>query len=305
MNNWQEIIKEAIKNALTRNTRESKIKPVYAFTNENIHAYLKEVEGKKALSICSSGDHYLNLIAHDFTLIDLVDTNPLTEYYALGIKVALIQGFSYESFPKIITFLYKNKHNDQETEDKILSYLLKYMPPKYCFFWQEIFSYYSLMQSEYHRDITLFQILTQDYYFDLDEITFYNTYMQNKEIYNKTKERLTEGKTSFTKKNILEFEKNLLYDIILCSNILEHTYYPNGDMTKLKIVYQTLKKELNKNGKLYASYLYNLYQNGTMRNYPIGGFDITQRELLKEEVLIIPSYHQTNKHGVLVLKKDK
>lgn len=77
-------IQDLILNAL-KNKQYSSFQ-VYAFTNENIKGYLKRIKGDNVLSICSSGDQYLNLLNHGFSNIDLVDINPLTEYYALGIS---------------------------------------------------------------------------------------------------------------------------------------------------------------------------------------------------------------------------
>ena len=68
-------------------------------------------------------------------------------------------------------------------------------------------------------------------------------------------------------------------------------------------MYHNLKEHLTLNGKIYASYIYSLYTNGELRTYPIGGTDITGRNLLKEEILLIPSYYLDEQNGVLVLRK--
>lgn len=296
-------LKQTILNALKNNNRSTYQKAVYAFTNECVDEYLKNVKGNSALSICSSGDQYLNLIGYNFKNIKLIDINDLTEYYVLGIKQALILGFSFEDYQKITSLLFKRNHKDLKLEEKILTYILKFMPLKYQIFWQEIFSYYLKLQAIYERDLTIMQIITQDYYFDLDEITYYNNYLKSKEMYNYIKDNLLKTSVSFTLGNILDYKSDEKYDLILCSNVLEYLYLPNLNITKLKKVYEPLQAQLTENGQLYAAYIYGLYQDNEIRSFPIGGIDITGRELLKENILLVPSFKGEDKNGVLILKK--
>ena len=302
MNSLLKTVKQIILNALENNDRTLNKISVYAFTNENIAAYLRDVKGDIALSICSSGDQYLNLISHGFTVIDLVDINPLTEYYALGIKKALILGFSYDHYFKILSFLFKNRKYDV-VEEKVLFYLLDFMEEKYSLFWKEVFTYYLSLQQIYQRNVTLFQILTQDYYFDLDEIVFYNAYMQDQEKFLEVKRNVCQTKIRFSLANLLSYQGDKQYHLILGSNILEHTYLPNCDIKGLKDIFSSLIHQLDDKGVLFASYIYHLYQNEHVKNYPIGGFDISAREIRKEEVLVIPSFGKHNKDGILVLRK--
>ena len=224
-----EEVKRVILNALQANDRSRNNLAVYAFTNENIKAYLEGITGKNVLSICSSGDQYLNLIGNNFEDIDLIDINPLTEYYTLGIKQALILGFSYEEYIKVITLLFK-RNMDKQLEKEVLTYLLNFMTPKYQLFWKEVFNYYFKLQEKYQREISLLQILTQDYYFDLDEIKFFNHYLESKESYEKTKNNLLKVNSNFILGNILNYESRKKYDLIICSNILEYFYHPNLDI---------------------------------------------------------------------------
>lgn len=298
-----EELKQSILNALKNNTRKINDFAVYAFTNECIDEYLKKLTGTNVLSVCSSGDQYLNLIGYNFKNINLIDINPLTEYYALGIKRALILGFSFEDYQKIITILFKRNPKDLKLEEQILRYILKFMTSKYKRFWQEIFDFYLKLQTIYQRKITLMQIITQDYYFDLEEITYYNNYLKSKNIYEHIKWNLTKISTSFTLGNLLDYQDNQKYDLILCSNILEHVYCPALNIQKLKEIYTSLIDLLTENGLLFAAYIYSLYVDGEIRNFPIGGTDITGRDLLKEEMLLLPSYKGTDKNAVLVLRK--
>ena len=296
-----EEVKKVILNALQTNDRSRNNLAVYAFTNENIKAYLEGIKGKSALSVCSSGDQYFNLIGQNFLDIDLIDINPLAEYYALGIKQALILGFSYEEYLKVITLLFKKPA--KELEKEILEYLLKWMSPKYQIFWQEIFNYYFKLQEKYQREISLLQILTQDYYFDLDEIIFLNHYLEGKEKYERTKHNLLSVNSNFILGNILNYESSKKYDLILCSNILEYFYHPNLDIKRLHQLYQPLLNMLNEQGIIYADYIYGLYQDKELRTFPIGGANITGRELLKEEIKLIPNYRGKDQNAVLILRR--
>lgn len=296
-----EEVKKVILNALQTNDRSRNNLAVYAFTNENIKAYLEGIKGRSALSVCSSGDQYFNLIGQNFLDIDLIDINPLAEYYALGIKQALILGFSYEEYLKVITLLFKKPA--KELEKEILEYLLKWMLPKYQIFWQEIFNYYFKLQEKYQREISLLQILTQDYYFDLEEIIFLNHYLEGKEKYEKTKHNLLSVNSNFILGNILNHESSKKYDLILCSNILEYFYHPNLDIKRLHQLYQPLLNMLNEQGIIYADYIYGLYQDKELRTFPIGGANITGRELLKEEIKLIPNYRGKDQNAVLILRR--
>ena len=218
--------------------------------------------------------------------------------------MALILGFSYDDYQKIISFLFK-KTSDRKLEQTILNDLLSYMTPVYYQFWQEIFDYYFDLQQIYQREIHLFQILTQDYYFDLEEIKFFNHYLAAKENYERTKQNLANIKVSFTLKNLFSYTNNKEYDLILCSNILEYFYHPNLDIKKLHELYQPLINQLKEKGIIYANYIYGLYIHHELRSYPIGGTNITGRELLKEEILLVPDYRKEDQNGVLVLRKTK
>ena len=295
-------VKKVILNALQKNDRNKNDLAVYAFTNENVKAYLKGINGKSSLSICSSGDQYLNLIENNFEDIDLIDINPLTEYYTLGIKQALILGFSYEEYLKVIALLFKKASNKQ-LEKEILNYLLNWMLPKYQMFWQEIFAYYFELQATYQRKISLLQILTQDYYFDLDEIKFFNSYLESSENYEKVKNNLSKVNSSFILGNILNYENRKKYDLILCSNVLEYFYHPNLNIKKLQELYHSLLNMLNEKGVIYADYIYGLYQDNELRTFPIGGTNITGRELLKQEIKLVPNYCGQDQNGILILRK--
>ncbi len=280
--------------------------PVYAFTNENINDLLTKLNlnsTNKVLTIAGSGDQFFNLATKGLSKIDLIDINPLSEYYILGFKLALIKMCDFEDITSIFDLLFKNRHFNFEEEIKILKILVLYMPFKYQEFWQKIIDYYYTLQSKYLKNIKLMQILTKDYYYNLEEITFYNTYLQSKESYQNLQAMLNYLKPTFYHASLYTTKLSTRYDLIFCSNILEYYYHQNMTLPDLKKLYAKLYPNLSPNGLILASYMYSFINNfHEYSNYPIGGKDITSRELLKEELLYVPSYHSNCKDAVLVLR---
>ena len=280
---------------------------VYAFTNENIAGYTKELEmnpNGNVLTICSGGDHLLNLGVKKFRNINLIDINPMAEYFTLGIKLPLVLASSFDTFKKRLEFLFKSKNYDLDLEKKLLYGLLPFMSLKYKLFFKEVFDYYFNLQEKYHVPVKLMQILTTDYYFNMDEITFYNLYLQGEENFNTLKDTLKCLCVSFQRGNIFDINEKDTYELIMCSNALEYAYIPNLDMTGLKEFFSNLRNSLNDNGAIYATYMYGLYDKITdsYENFPIKGTDITNREVLKENLIILDSFKNAN-DAVLVLRK--
>lgn len=280
---------------------------VYAFTNENIAGYTKELEmnpNSKVLTICSGGDHLLNLGVKKFRNINLIDINPMAEYFTLGIKIPLVLASSFDSFKKRLEFLFKSKNYDLDLEKKLLYSLLPFMSLKYRLFFKEVFDCYFSLQEKYHVPIKLMQILTTDYYFNMDEITFYNLYLQEENNFNTLKDTLLHLSLSFRRGNIFDINEESKYELIMCSNALEYAYAPNLDMIGLKEFFANLRKSLNDNGVIYATYMYGLYDKITdsYENFPIKGTDVTSREVLKENLTLLDGFKNV-KDAVLVLKK--
>lgn len=301
-------IKALIKLSLEEGKVKERELQVYAYTNENIAGYLDKLELKsdmKAMSICSSGDHLFNLGTKGITNVDLIDVNPLTEYYVLGLRRALIRAYSYQDYMEVIKLLFKCHNWSLESEKKILYGILKFMSFPYQVFFKEIFDYYFALQEKLKVKVTLMQILTTDYYFDSDEITYYNLYMQSNSNYETLRSNLQKMNLNFVSGDIFGVSKTHEYDLILCSNALEHTFIPDCDIRKLKEKCHGLYGSLKDDGTLLATYIYGFYNNtsGEYRVRPIGGTDITARELLKEELIEIPGYYRENKDAVLVLRK--
>lgn len=300
-------IKNNILNALNNSEKRSEFnfkESVYAFTNENIAGYLADLDidhNTKVFSICSGGDHLLNLGVKGVLNIDLVDINPMSEFIALGIKLSLILMCTFEDYERVIQFLFKSRVYDLTLEKKILDALLDFMDLKYRRFFEEIFDYYFRLQERYQVPVKLMQILTKDYYYKIEEITSYNLFMQSEKSYNTLKNNIRKFNLSFKNGNIFDINMRSFYDLILCSNAIEYTYIPRCDINKLKYFYENLRRSLTSKGLIMATYIYGFY-NGEYPNYPINGTDVTIREILKEELIKVDSY-KDDKDAVLVLRK--
>lgn len=75
-------------------------------------------------------------------------------------------------------------------------------------------------------------------------------------------------------------------------------------MIRLKEFFTNLRNSLNDNGVLYATYMYGLYDKtiDSYENFLIKGTDITSREVLKENLILLYSFKNAN-DAVLVLRK--
>ena len=75
--------------------------PVYAWTNESVYNALDFADAygrQRALSVLASGDQVFSMLDYKIDDIDTFDINALTEYYALGLKRAMILKYDYFYF---------------------------------------------------------------------------------------------------------------------------------------------------------------------------------------------------------------
>ena len=75
------------------------------------------------------------------------------------------------------------------------------------------------------------------------------------------------------------------------------------EIKKLRDLYRHLRQLLKEEGMIEATYIYSLYTKGELRSFPIGGTNITGRELIKEELKLIPNYRDQDQNAILILRK--
>ncbi len=276
---------------------------VYAFTNENINGYLKELEldsNKKVLTIGSSGDHFFNLLINGVSKIDLIDINPVSRIY-IEIKKALMMIGNLEDYQKLLEFSFKNFNWNLELEKKSWDLIIRYANLEYKTVLRDIFDYYYKLQVIYQKKIKLLQIFTKDYYYDWEELLFYNAYLRSKQEFLKLKSKLKDIQVSSYVGDIFQFMMQDNYDLVLASNALEYTI--NHSLDDVYKRFKKLRQSITSEGIILASYIYNFRDIiDEYSNYPINGSNVSYRELLREELLWVDNYNH-NKDAVLVLRK--
>jgi len=139
------LIEHQIKNKQICNVGESfaEYQKVYAWTNEYIKGYLDLVSftnKDSALAVMASGDHAFNLIEKGISNVDTFDTNRLTEFYALGLKRAMILKYDYKTFLEVTQRLYSDDITIAEISEIVFG-LLPFMDRKHAIYWRNIIDF--------------------------------------------------------------------------------------------------------------------------------------------------------------------
>lgn len=227
---------------------------LYAFTTENIGGYYLQTSflKKKVLTVCGSGDHVLNAILLGSNEIDTFDINILT-YYFLKLKIAAVKTLSYTEF--LDYFLLEN--NLSAMSYKLFQKVKKGLESEILTFWEILYR-----DVEYDgrklRDSSLFHNL----YDTNDKKLMSNPYLKE-ENFTKLKEKIDFSKVTFIESSLLNLKdkckKN--YDLIFLSNISDYLnlMFSNNllENYREKIV-APLTRKLNRNGKLYFVYQYDI-----------------------------------------------
>lgn len=242
---------------------------LYLFTNENINSYINQNKfnpNDKALSILSSGDHVLNLATNGIKDIDTFDINYLTEYYALGLKIALITKYSYEDF-LLISQMILNRIGPPEPIAQIIFDIIPYMDEKYRKFWYEITDFYIKTTKEFNCQINLFNILRVPSVstFNPEILPEINTYLTNKENYETLRSNLVRTNISFRQADIYYLaekfkEKSNNYNYIFLSNVLDYVYsnrFGFLNEKNLKKIIKPLAGLMQDDGLIYMHYVFN------------------------------------------------
>jgi len=299
---------QIMKHSVSYGVSFEKYHKTYYWTNENINGYLNltDFTGKtNALSVLASGDQAFNLVSHGISEIDTFDINALTEYFALGIKRAMILKYSYKEFLDYISILYSPTIS-LENLTAILLDLLPYMEEKHKIFWNEIINYNYKLQKAFNLNINLMQML----YVNGDNLEKHicdNTYLLNEGNYNLLRSRLSAANISFKCANAMclgyEFDKK--YDFILLSNIMDYFdhYWGDGwDCSNLKVYERQLERLSKEDALIFLNYLFDYSVSYKPDDYIFDGSKITVDDLNDEEVICLPDNLYT-KHDGMILKR--
>lgn len=288
-------------------TSEAYFDRIYHFTTEAISGYYNNLnfKDKKILTVLASGDHALNAILMGSKEIDTFDINKLTIYY-YKLKEAGIKALPLEEFKKFFYSNYPNNIKENKNLFNWKSYLKisPFLEKKYKDFWDSLyleFNGYDIGKSD------LFWASEKNQ----NSVAIYNNYL-TEENYNRLKNILLEEeiKFNFQNINIKDLKTNVKYDYIFLSNISQYLefIYEDNCLDNFNNLIQNLSVNLNKNGILFHSYLYNC--NANMRfinNYCPES--IYNNHMVKEKIQNLDlitfntNANSEEKDGVYVYKK--
>lgn len=308
------LIEHQIKNEQICNVGESfaEYQKVYAWTNEYIKGYLDLVsftDKDSALSVMASGDHAFNLIEKGISIVDTFDTNRLTEYYALGLKRAMILKYDYNTFLNVTQKLYSDNITIEEISEIVLG-LLPFMDSKYANYWRQIIDFNMQMQRNNHTKLNLFRML--NFANNFENMNELNNYLVNEEHYERLRNRMGTANINFKCANAmnLESEFNSQYDFILLSNILAYfsiRWKFDWDYEEFKKYEDSLKKILKPEGIIFLKYIMlHGITDKMVKTTVIGNHLVTSKDLTDEEIINLPPLPGNKAFsGMVLLRKKK
>lgn len=295
---------------------DTKYSKVWFGATENIKEYfqlLKWEQVKRVLTVCSSGDHILNLVNRGVAKIDAFDVNPLTFPY-LNLRIAFILAFDYEDYFRFFDKLSIASRSERQEYD-IFSHIKPYIPAPYDFFWEELYFENLLRNKHNSMEPGLLGKYCMHYIpFCISRLR--NEWLHDKEEYEKTKQNLKSCNISFKCADILDIPHSFLegYDRILLSNIADYLQTVDFDNNKFDaFIRNELAPMLNVNGEILAAYIYHFMDNGESRgihfkngcdsDYSV--FDNNYQILEVNNIGDCSSSEYGSKDAVLVYKKKR
>ncbi len=282
---------------------ENRFKRIYPFTTENISGYLPtfELEGKKVLTVGSSGDQAINIALSGCSDITVLDICPFAKeyFYLKNASIHVLSREEYERFLMQYGFFLNIFNNpnvfDKKTFEKIKEKIYE-LDADSLYFWEQLLSK--------KRPQQVRQKLFSDDEYKRHNIRKINPYLQSEEAFEQTKGMLSNATITFKESDITKEELTSSFDSILLSNI------PcNYKIEETKRLIERLMPHLTDEGSLLISYLYSLtpdldYCEGeseiynipkTLKNLPEG-----------TELIRFPSVNgDFFSDGALVYKKKK
>lgn len=227
--------------------------PVFLFTNENIAGYLQQmnsVNGKKVLTVASSGDHAFECMLNGAQHIDTFDVNYLQKHI-VELKSKMIKYLPYFDFMRF--FFDKQNFFNREIIKPI---------------WHTFSPGLKIFLNKYYRsgDSSMFRYRkSQSPYYNVDRIT----YIRDPAAYEHLG-RIMPNNINFKRTDLTNITKQFeaTYDTILLSNISEYMYeeLPNS-ATKVQLFYNNIlmpiaEKNLSKKGgQICFNYAWHAHQS--------------------------------------------
>ena len=305
----KEIIKKQVDNHYVGHGDEFlRAHKVYPWTNEDINTYLKLADFNdkdSALSVLASGDQPFNLVTNGILNIDTFDINPLSEYYSLGLKRALILKYDFDTFNGILNILY-NPWTSIDVITSLIKSLFPYMERKHKNFWETILDYNYKYQKRNGTLLNIILLLTLQTKQEQNEL---NNYLMLRQNYELLRSRLASSNISFRCTNALNLGNTFKrkYDLILLSNILDYFYKylgPHWNYNKLQEYEKSLENLGESDAIIFLHYiLHYLKNNKPYRISIIDNCAINPADLTDEQLITLPSGTSVN-HGMILKRVD-
>ena len=287
--------------------------PFYKSTNEYIKGYVNLYDMSNydsALTVLSSGDHAFNLIHAGIMDIDTFDCNKLTEYYALGLKRAMILKYTYREYLKVMSAIICD-HLSFDEEIEMINDLLPFMDEEYRLYWKSIVNFAISSQKLNRNKENVLQLLSR---FEISMPLYLNSYLNDVESYNLLKARLGKANISFACLDAFHLgdDTGKTYDVIMLSNILDYfskVYGYGWKYSQLQEYESKLLPILKENGIAFLTYIFKYSKDLTYRPI-IQNSSIRLPDIKGEHEEIVP-FSGMNSLGteqpesaMLVLKKE-
>lgn len=271
---------------------------MYTFCTENVSGYMKyfDFDGKRLLTVGSSGDQVLNSFFYGARDITLFDINPYAKFYVY-LKIASIVSLSYDEF---INFFFKYTdspfRNNREmfsknTFNKIKSTLRLFDYESFLFF-DELFSLYD-------------GELIRRRLFDDDEdrclvIIGFNSYLRDEESYNKLRSIIKKIYFNYIEGNIFTDNIDGKFDNIFLSNLSGLV-----SLDEFEVLLNRLNlNNLNSNGKILFGYLWETDFNSD--RFKDDWREIYKMPIVKEKFSsYISEHHGVNSYRDILWEEDK
>jgi len=236
---------------------------IYPYTNENLAGYFKKMyfKDKKVLTVCGSGDHYLNAVTMNAKKVDCFDINAFAWYY-LNLKIAailslsrreFIRYFDYKEHPTVFS---KLVNQNGFLCDDFYARIRRNLDDEIRNFWDALYDNAISWSVIRHSSLFKKDVMPPKIQFGYQSIKN-NIYLRNDIYYARLKKLLVDNEFDFYVKdarNIKEL-KGLRYDLILLSNILAHldNEYEEDSIEEIVENFFDLTEE---NGQIASIYLY-------------------------------------------------
>lgn len=233
---------------------ENKFDKLYRFTTENIGEYIQsfDLANKSLLTVGSSADQALNSILLGCRDITVFDICPFTNHY-YNLKKSAIIKLDYYKFREYLCddvvainkYLFSKKlfNEIKDTLEKVDYNSFR--------FWCKLYHGY--------RKYRFIPNLFVNHQNSMEDTIRYNLYLQNKNNFNILKQKIVTTNPNFIVGDILNVKTCLCerkFDNIILSNIYEHIKHDKNKLNLFKTTLNSLKNNLNENGKILVSYLY-------------------------------------------------